>query len=157
MVSEEVVASTIKKMVDSGIEDDVIVKTLKDIGLGESEIKQYLAQAKGVLGQKEISHAKNSEDAYATQELLHTITHNKLEEHSGKIDEMHQDVSKLHEKIDALSGEPSNQSLASQLALLNQKIFDLEKQVSDLKAMVSASKSLLEKILETNRKIVEKI
>ncbi|MDD5163859.1 MAG: hypothetical protein PHD95_06685 [Candidatus ainarchaeum sp.] len=156
-VNEEVVVSTVKRMVDSGIEDKVIVKTLEDIGLGENEIRQYLLQVKGVPAQKETSHSQFPDDAQATQELLHTVTHNTLDEHSEKIDSLHQSVSGLHEKIDAISVGPSNQDLASQLALLNQKIFDLEKQVSDLKAMASASKSLLEKILEANRKIVEKL
>lgn len=154
MVSEEIVTSTIKRMIDSGIDDGIIIKTLKDIGLEEGEIRQYLAQAKGPQAQKPSSQGQ--EDTQ-TQELLHTVTHNKLEEHSEKIDNVHQAVSGLHEKIDALSQGPSNQDISSQMALLNQKIADMERQISDLKAMASASKSLLEKILETNRKIVEKL
>ena len=140
MVNEEVIISTIKRMMDSGIDDS---------------IRQYLDRVKGIPVQKQ--QAAQIDGNRGTQELLHTMTHNKLEEHSDQLNTVQQSVSDLHEKVNSLSQGPSNNDLASQLALLNQKISDIEKQISDLKAMTAASKSLLEKILETNRKIVEKL
>ena len=157
MVSEEIVVSTIKRMLDSGIEESVIAKTLKDIGLKESEIKQYLSQVRGPASSSNESASEDAESRQDTQELLHTTTHNKLEEHSEKLDSVQKNVSGLSEKISSITSGPSNRKLLSELALLNQKISGLEKQLSDLKAMNSASKSLLEKILETNKKIVEKL
>jgi hypothetical protein len=47
MVSKELIMGTIKKMFSSGVDDETVRNTLKDIGLSDSEISAYIAEAKG--------------------------------------------------------------------------------------------------------------
>jgi DNA-binding transcriptional MerR regulator len=161
MASEELIMSTIKRMIDSGIDDSTIASTLRDIGLNDAEISRYLSQAKGTPAQQSKQSAgvaaSSSAASQMAQEMLHTATHNKLDEHSEKLDSMHKDVSGLHEKIDTIMQGPGSSQIVEQLSLLNQRVSTLERQIADLKAMSSASKTVLDKILETSRSIVEKL
>lgn len=166
MVSKGVVLETIRKMIDSGIDDSIIVQTLKDTGLSDDEIEGYIEEVRGTgsdSGPEDRKPAKQEREIrqqspeQETQELLHSATHNKLNEHSEKLEGVEKNVSNLHQKIDSLTRGPNNRELLNELALLNNRIATLEKQVSDAKALASASKSLLEKILDTNRKVLEKL
>ena len=47
MVSKELIMGTIKKMFSSGVDDETVRNTLKDIGLSDSEISAYISEAKG--------------------------------------------------------------------------------------------------------------
>jgi len=47
MVSKELIMGTIKKMFSSGVDDETVRNTLKDIGLSDSEVSAYIAEAKG--------------------------------------------------------------------------------------------------------------
>jgi len=46
MVDKSVVLSTVKNMLDSGLDLDIIKDTLKDIGLSDSEVTEVLKQAR---------------------------------------------------------------------------------------------------------------
>ncbi|MCR4334963.1 MAG: hypothetical protein NUV57_00310 [archaeon] len=48
MVSNDVIMSTVKRMLSSGVDDDTIRMTLKGINLGEEEIDNVINEAKGV-------------------------------------------------------------------------------------------------------------
>ena len=92
------------------------------------------------------------EIADSSQEQLahHTTTHNILEQHTGKMDEMHKDIVGLHEKFDS-APKLSNEELAK-LSALDVRISALEKEVGETKANTIALQGLLQKILETDRK-----
>ncbi|MFH1224891.1 MAG: hypothetical protein V1676_03730 [Candidatus Diapherotrites archaeon] len=47
MVSKEIVLETIKRMYSSGIDDETIKATLRDIGLDDKEAEQMIAEAQG--------------------------------------------------------------------------------------------------------------
>lgn len=47
LVSRAIVLETIKRMYASGVDDETVKSTLRDIGLTDSEITNYLAEAKG--------------------------------------------------------------------------------------------------------------
>ena len=47
MVSKELIMGTIKKMFSSGVDDETVRNTLKDIGLSDAEINAYISEAKG--------------------------------------------------------------------------------------------------------------
>ncbi len=59
MVNKEVVIKTIKKMLNSGIEDKIILSTLSDLGLTEQESEELLLTAKGTSGVKPKETGKN--------------------------------------------------------------------------------------------------
>ena len=49
MVDENIIKDTIRKMKQSGLEDEIIVSTLQDIGLNEEQAKIYIAQVIGTM------------------------------------------------------------------------------------------------------------
>ena len=89
-------------------------------------------------------------DSHEQQLAHHTTTHNILEEHAGRMEELRRGVSGLHEKIDStprISGEE-----IAKLSALDTRISALEREIGETKANTIALQDLLKKILETNRK-----
>ncbi|MFH1586980.1 MAG: hypothetical protein ABID38_03940 [Candidatus Diapherotrites archaeon] len=170
MVNKEVVLSTVKKMYESGIDDETVKSTLRDIGLEEGEIKSIINEVKGgipsgeepdpsekdpVAGAGEVPASGediNQQIAGIREDhdLANTTTQTQFEEHAQKVDEVHRRVDDLHAKIDS-----STQSdLSQRLQIIDRKMNTLEADLGEVKANTSALKSILEKILETNRKIL---
>lgn len=180
MVNRQVVLDTVKKMVESGIEESVVEKTLKDIGLSKKDIEDYIKEAKasakaGIAKPQATSFMEPSaaHDAIALktaekvkeqlaeqreeQELKDSTLNAAMDEHGEKIEELHDSVSELHEKIDGFSSRLSDPELLKQVAELNKRISDFQSQLSDLKSLANANKTVLEKILEANRQILNKL
>ncbi|HZX34203.1 MAG TPA: hypothetical protein VFF09_02365 [archaeon] len=86
------------------------------------------------------------------QSAQHATTHSILDEHSGKIEGVHKNIDALHEKFDS-APKISAESIAK-LEALDSRISSLEREVSETKANTKALQSLLEKILEANRKML---
>ncbi len=177
MVDKAVVVETIRKMYESGIEDSVVRQTLADIGLGEKEIREAMAAAKaGAAPGAESEEAEEEAvpaysaarpdfreqlaQQHAAQEAMHTTTHAAMEGHGAKLDELGERIGGVEErigKIHSLTEAPSNRDLVELIAVTNQKLALLEKQLSDLKALTKALQTVMEKILETDRKILVKM
>ncbi len=178
MVKKEIVLETVKKMIDSGLDDATISDTLRDIGLSDAEITQYISEVKGigdsetpgeeqVLGENpeqeiiaEKTAQKIKEHLYESHEEIaaqHAITQSALEEHSDAISAVHANVAELHEKLDRFSGGTTSQEILNKMIELNTRISSLEKQLGELRAVNSATKSLLEKIFETDRSILSEL
>ena len=159
MVDKEIVLDTVKKMYASGIDDDVVKQTLKDIGLGDKEILQYIAEAKGETVPVAKSEPKPLEARkIATEEkpehvAMHTTTHVALEAQSEKTDELLAKISHLEKQLQNKSKTaPSEDTVA-----VNQRLAVMEKDLKELKAELGAVKSIMGKILETDRKILGKL
>ncbi len=159
MVDKEIVLNTIKKMYQSGIDDDVVKQTLKDIGLGDAEITRYIAEAKGESVPTTRSEPKPLEARkIATEEkpehtAMHTTTHVALEAQSEKTDELLAKISRLEKQLQSKgTGAPSTELIA-----INQRLAAMEKDLRELKAELGATKSIMEKILETDRKVLGKL
>lgn len=182
MVKREVVLETIKKMHDSGIEQTVIENTLKNIGLSDDEISSYMAEITDEktpkprtvpaivvtedvpenddiekiatrTAEKVKEHIAEKADA---DELRETTAHAALIEHKDKLDEVHSSVNNLHTKVDSFA-VPDADALLIEVKNLAQRISTFEKKLSDIKAMTSATKSIMEKILDTDRNILTKL
>ena len=110
MVDEQIINDTIKRMLDADIDDPTIVSTLKDIGMSEEQARMQIEKVKSGNSSSEtveevgsqidqtqkIESVENEVRAQAEKSELHeTTTHNKLDMHEQKID----DVSK---KVDAV-------------------------------------------------------
>ena len=171
MVNKEIVLDTIKKMKSSGIDDSVIVTTLKDIGLDDREIKSYLKEAGGSFSAADASEDEKQEKVASKaadkikahlaeekeeRELRETTAQNALNEQHAKIESVEQNVGKLHSKFESLA-TPGNKDLANQIAVIEQRLNSIEKRLSDLKALDTATKELMEKVLEVNRKTLSKL
>jgi hypothetical protein len=173
MVNREVVLETIRKMHSSGIEDSVIEATLKDIGLSEEETGRYIAEVKGTVTQPTaVSLPAEQHKAIAERtaekikahldeereerELRDTGQHAAIEEQHRRLEDVDQKMGTLHERVEALA-TPANKELNDKLSVLEGRVSGLERQLADLKAISSATKDLMEKVLEVNRKILNKL
>lgn len=180
MVNRQVVLDTVKRMFQSGIGAGVVEKTLKDIGLSKKEAEEYMREAgqathatasnaqEAVIDEKQPFHeavasktAEKIKEHLAEQreddELKSATLHAAIEGHGEKISELHENVSDLHRKIDGFSERLTDPELLKQLVGLGKKLSDFESQLSDLKSLASANKTILEKILQTNREILNKL
>ena len=89
-------------------------------------------------------------------DLKHTTTHAALTEHADKLGEVQKSVSTLHEKVELVSS-PMNDELLKEIKALTQRVSTFEKELSDIKAITSATKSIMEKILDVNRKTLTEL
>ena len=158
MVDKEIVLQTVKKMYESGIDDDVVQQTLKDIGLSPAEAKQFMAEAKGSKPQMPKEEPKPLEERMAfaeerpDQAALHTTTHVALEAQNAKTSELLDKVANLERRLAVSAAQsPGSNTLA------NERLASIEKNLKDLKAELSATKAIMEKILETNRRVLNKL
>lgn len=179
MVNRQVVLETIEKMFKSGIEDSVVEKTLKGIGLSKKEIEDFIQEARQGAGkavaqdqplmmEAPMLHEKIVEktaekikehlfEQREEDELRDTTLHSAIEGHAEKISELHENVSGLHRKIDGFSEKLTDPALLKQLVGLSKKLGDFEQQLSDIKALSAANKTILEKILQANREMLNKL
>ncbi len=169
MVNKEIVIETIKKMYDSGIDDSVVEQTLKDIGLAQGEIKAFIAEARGgaapageaplgrVMNQTVDLIKRHIDETHEAQEAMHSTTQAALEEHGARVDAVHERVGAVEERLGAIASGPSNQQLQDSIVALNVKIAVMDQQVRDLKSSANATKSVMEKVLETCREILNKL
>lgn len=79
LVSRQIVIDTIKRMYSSGVDDETIKSTLRDIGLKEHEIRQYIKEVKGE-GQEEESQESEQESKEPIEEEEETENQNEDEE-----------------------------------------------------------------------------
>lgn len=173
MVDKEIVLETVKKMYESGIEDEVVEQTLKDIGLNKAEIGQYIAEVKGEAAPakqsplKPIVASQDDEDSPfhemavapapkdEAQVAMHETTHAALEEQAERTDELIGKVANIEKKLSAFSSV--EQGTPQAMVAVNQRLAALEKKSGEIRAEVSAMRSILEKILETDRKVLNKL
>jgi len=167
MVNKEIVLDTVKKMYDSGIEDDVVEQTLRDIGLNAAEIKEYIAEAKGgaveadkleadepaVPERKPLEERMEAAEEEPDHVALHTTTHVALDELADRTERLLEKIESIENKL--VSQKPS--SAPELLAPANQRMAEMERQLREIKAELSATKSIMEKILETTRSVLNKL
>ena len=159
VVDKKIVLDTVKKMYQSGIDDDVVKQTLKDIGLNDKEIVQYIAEAKGepiptaVPEQKPLEARKIATEETPEHVAMHTTTHVALDTQSEKINELLEKISGIETKLQ----NKGNKTPSADLIAINQRLAAMEKDLRELKAGLGATKSIMEKILETVRKVLEKL
>ena len=203
MVNEKVVLDTIKKMKQSGLDDQIIKNTLLDIGLGEQEASSFLEQVSGKLVKKTESVSVDGEnvstvglsnggvgsgqenedlsfeddvqddeivtdeheqiaektaqkvkqhiDSQAQELEFHqTRTNVSLDEHKNTLDE-------IHSKVDSMHSDFSSNESVKTIKVIEKEIQMLKKDLSETKALQMATKELMEKILEANRKLLNKL
>jgi len=170
MVNKEIVAQTIKKMKDSGIDDEAIKQTLKDVGLDEEEIAGYFPlssqQAKPAaanpeheaIAEKTAEKVNQYLNQTAEEQAMRDGTRNaEKESHSQKLEEMHSRIDGVHKKVESIEKDNSTSLTLDSIKELNKRISLLEEQVSEIKSISNATKSVMEKVLETNRKTLAKL
>jgi regulator of replication initiation timing len=180
MAKSDVVLGTVKTMLDSGIDDQTIIDTLSDTGISPTEARALIAKAKSGAAdnlesdenlaprdEKIASKAADKVKAHIDQKseedaMNQTAVHAAMQEHSMKLDEVHDDIKDLKSRFSddepgsddsasAFSGADSGS--ASNGAVLF-RLTKMETQISELSATSSALRTLLQKILDNNREIL---
>ncbi|HIH21840.1 MAG TPA: hypothetical protein HA222_04250 [Candidatus Diapherotrites archaeon] len=180
MAENSVILDSVRKMLKSGLDDDIIRSTLVDFGLGEKEIQQVLAEAKGEkpkekpamekpVEKKQVQEQQALEEEPLEREqagsendfegLRDSATQNVFEEHSAKIDEVSEKIDGLHERISSVigNGSFSSEELDSKLSSLNSRLDSISADVKELKAGTNALVELLKKVLETDREVLHNL
>lgn len=90
----------------------------------------------------------------ASQEQLahHSETHQMLVEHADRLEAVQGGIGSLHEKVDSMPRLP-NEAIAA-LSALDRRLSSLEKAVAESGAGTSALKSLMQKIIDSERQIL---
>ncbi|MFA5763571.1 MAG: hypothetical protein WC915_02060 [archaeon] len=158
MMNEKIIDDTIQRMLDAEIDDATIISTLKDVGLSEVDARAQIERIKSSSGETDddvesqiddnsrLNSMQNEVSAQAQKSELHeTTTHNMLNMHEQKIDdvarnidEVKQTVYQTAEKINS-PGEPTSGKL------------------SEIAASQKALMKLLNDVLEVNRKILTEL
>ena len=173
MVEGSIVLDSVKKMLESGLDEGIIKATLQDIGLSEKEINSTIQQAKGstammpsqqktqdfheAVAERTAEKVKNAlaEEA-GIQAIQQSATQSALEEHSEKLENVGFKVDELHEKINSLGNAMPSEAL-EKLSSLQSRIDLLTVDVKELKAGSNALVDLMKKILEANRNILSQL
>ncbi|GEM_PF-1152217 len=220
MVSRQIILDTVKRMYSSGVDDETIKITLKEIGLSDKEIGSYLSEAKGPegdrkdaeeleeefgneeedkgqqgtrkgkgqeedeskeaeeeeedtgpenfegeedmpfeddekesLAEKTAQKVKSHLDSHLQARDLHDETAmNVLEDQREQVGSMHKKIDELHEKISSVP--PVSPETIAKINLIEKKLISVEKTLADIKASEAALQSLLKKVLEANKEIL---
>ncbi len=207
-------------MYSSGVDDETVKTTLRDIGLSEDEVKSFIDEVKEELGmpqsdnmpskqatekeeeqmseedldensidenssdesEHEISALDDDtedddtsddiesvsddlaektaekvkdhiDDHFSTKELHDTSTLTAMEEQRGQTEEMNSKLDVLHEKVSSSKISPET---IAKIGIIEKKLILLEKQLGDIQASENALQSLLKKILDVNKEILNK-
>jgi hypothetical protein len=164
MINKQLVMDTLKKMLDSGMDEDVIESTFMDVGLTKEEIKQFIEEAKKEkLKEKETTEKitpKTVEEHFPeeeAQELKKTTETIALHESNALIENLSEKMDSIQRKLNILIQRDFNpMELNERLDLIESTVKDIKTELNDLKALNSALKEIMKKILETDREILTK-
>jgi capsid protein len=158
MVNEQVMIDTVKRMLEAGIDEPTIITTLTEAGLGQDEALAIIQRVKSPTPLVQQTPQQGTDvQAMRTelqtqaeaQELNQTAIHNKLDLHEDKIDQVLGAVGQVKEAVASVN-PPMDTTLSMRISALEQK-------VAEVNAAATAQLDLLEKILETNRKILTEL
>jgi DNA-binding transcriptional MerR regulator len=137
-MTDQFIIDTIKKLLSAGVEKKTILSTLKETGLTDEEAKRAYEEAsisEAPADQKAFSYAEPAGETEFDESDMPTIQ-------SEKLDAMHDKMKEVHQKISQLSSASSPA---------------LQKELKEIKAKISALEQLMQKILENERKILNKL
>lgn len=157
MINEQVMADTVSRLLEAGIDDPTIISTLTDAGLSNEEAAGILQKVKAAaasppasqepaVGPQDIRLIKTQLETQAEQHDLHqTATINTLDDHEEKIANIASQVEEV--KAAVSSAGPLG-------ATMDYRVSELENKLEEVNAQVKAALEVLKDILDTNRKIL---
>ena len=159
MINEQVMTDTVQRMLDAGIDEPTVLSTLVDTGLTQEEATSIIqkvkapkaqAQSESSIQQQDVQMLKNIVETQAQeQDSQQTTTHNMLNMHEQKIDDMSKKVDEVKQVI--------QQQASPKDPALSYRISALESKLEEVNAQSKATLDLLQKVLETNRKILTEL
>src|SRR3989338_8757024 len=127
-VNEKIVLDTIKQMKEAGLEDSVILATLKDIEPEkESEETEEKSEEESLVETEEEPNKEDSDLEDEAQEddledTAHAVTHVALHEQGQKLDD-------LHERISGFEKPAELSQILAELQSIRRDLQELKKQV----------------------------
>ncbi|MDD3084136.1 MAG: hypothetical protein PHP82_03875 [Candidatus ainarchaeum sp.] len=155
MVNEEIVNSTIKRMLDAEIDNSTIISTLKDIGMSEE------------LARAQIEKVKNSSNDSENVPDVNTVEEDVKEDSSdfddGKDNKELGDVTEQNiqvmqdRKIDEVNNKIEDFKKSVGDLKKSDSFNELNEKISSLSAQNNAIMKIMKDILEANRKILSEL
>jgi len=159
MINEQVMFDTVQRMLEAGIDEPTILSTLADTGLTQEEAASIIQKVKApaepqkeelLSQQQDVQILRNEVATQAEeQDLQQTATHNMLNLHEQKLDEVSTKVDEVKQVIKDQSS-PKDPALGFRLSALESKL-------EEVNANSKANLDLMQKILEINRKILTEL
>jgi hypothetical protein len=151
----QLINDTVRRMIESEIDDDTIITTLKDIGVSEDDAKKIILQNKP--NQEEIKtnpelvkKVQILEDNIKAQNEINSMN---IESKDVSMIEHSQKIEEIEKKIDEVKKVPN----ASVDVSVKYRLDEMDKNLSNLKAGVNANLEIMKKILDTNREILTEL
>ena len=161
MVNQAIVNDTVRRMIDSGIDESTIIATLQDIGLSEEESKVIIqkmtapapTQSVSPEAQQTVDEVRQMKEAMVTQgeqqEASEAVTYAKLDEHTQKIDGVERKLDEVHQAVKQMPSGADKE--------MPRRFTEIHTRLDEIMADTRATKELMEKILEVNRKMLTDI
>jgi DNA-binding transcriptional MerR regulator len=151
----QLINDTVRRMIESEIDDDTIITTLKDIGVSEDDAKKIILQNKP--NQEEIKtnpelvkKVQILEDNIKAQNEINSMN---IESKDVSMIEHSQKIEEIEKKIDEVKKVPN----ASVDVSVKYRLDEMDKNLSNLKAGVNANLEIMKKILDINREILTEL
>lgn len=160
MVNEQIMIDTVRRMLEAGIDDATVISTLTDAGLTNEQCLEIISKVKEpqnapqpVMEQsptQDVAVLRNVVEAQGTAQEMHAETT------STVLDDHEQKIAKVSEKVDSLQSTISS-SNTKQSGSLEYRLSELEKKLEDVNSASKAQLDLMQKILETNRRVLTEL
>lgn len=179
MVNKELAIQTIKKMLNAGMDDDVIESTFADVGLAREEVRGLIKEAKGLkkrpavrVAEPEPAPEEEGEEEEAAVEEPEAVeepsaepveepslpSRLQLEESLGQLENLNENLESVKRQLSVLSQrELDTSGLEQRLSSIEAELSGLRKDISEIRALNAALQSLLKKLLETEREKISRI
>ena len=183
-MEKEVVLDTIRKMVESGIDDATIMSTLQDVGLSETDIRSLLQIVKqgATKNANPLPTSKNNADEFmgleepstddldaASLQAMQSLKNSSEEvglaaaqlvnasEEQKNVFQQHQtQMQSMQSQVSDLHQKVSSipSTIDERVKSIDQRLESMQIQLDDHKAMLQAFQDILKKVLDTNRSIL---
>ena len=180
MASKEVIIETIKKMLANGIEEETIVNTLKDVGLGKGEAVDLISEAQGKpvrvveeIEEKAFTPSKEEiaqetsrqikehlDEKSIEDDLKHNSLHLKLDEHKANLEDTGRKLSTIKQRVEGLHEKIQSNDLSeltSRISAIEKELKKIEKISEENKSTNEAIEKLLKNLMQSQRKILTKL
>lgn len=163
MINEQVMIDTITRLIEAGIDDPTIISTLVDAGLSQEEAvglvqrvrasktSQQSQAADAPVSTQQVQQLKTQVETQAEQHDLHmTQTAAMLDDHEDRLTDIATQIDEVKSSVLSPSSGGSDPAVSYRLG-------ELESKLEEINAETKTLLDLLQKILETNRKILTEL
>ena len=161
MVNEQIMIDTVSRMIEAGIDDATIISTLTDAGLSQEQCLAIIQRVKEPVEKEETQNAPNQSSEVQTLrnavEAQSDVQSMHVQNTSTILDNHEQQLAEVSGKINSIQSAISTTSTSKPDESTAYRLSNLEKKLEDVNSASKAQLDLMQKILETNRKILTEL